>query len=284
MVVVGPAHRAPVHGLALSSASGFATPLGVVPTDPDLTAELRARPAVYVDDIAHGPEHCIEVQLPFLQRVLGPGWSVVPALAADVSTELLADVLEPLWGARDTLVVVSTDLSHYHPIDVARGLDRRTAASIVTRSWEDIGREHACGSVPLRAALELARRHHHQGRSARRADVGRHGRDGRSRGRVRQLRGEVIAMDVLSRHDLATLVSVARSAARAAVVDGRTWWADPDDVPDGRCTSREPPSSRSDSAAACVAASARSIRRSRWSARWPTGPALRRCTIHASRR
>ena len=162
VVVVGPAHRAPVHGLALSSASGFATPLGVVPTDPDLTAELMARPAVYVDDMAHGPEHCIEVQLPFLQRVLGPGWSVVPALAADVSTELLADVLEPLWGARDTLVVVSTDLSHYHPIDVARGLDRRTAASIVTRSWEDIGREHACGSVPLRAALELARRHHHQ--------------------------------------------------------------------------------------------------------------------------
>lgn len=161
VMVVGPAHRLPVRGLALSSASGFATPLGVVPVDTDAVAALLSRPSVYIDDLAHGPEHCIEVHLPFLQRALGSDWSLVPALAADIAAESLADVLSLVWGAPDTLVIVSTDLSHYHPIDVARTLDQRTAAAIVTRSWEEIGREHACGAVPLRAALELARRGRH---------------------------------------------------------------------------------------------------------------------------
>ena len=143
---------------ASSSASSFETPLGVVPTDTDAIGDLLRRGAAFVDDMAHGPEHCVEVQLPFLQRVLGPEWTLVPALAGDVPTETLADALAPLWEMAETLVIVSTDLSHYHPLEVARELDRRTAEAIVSRTWEEIGREHACGAVPLRAVLELARR------------------------------------------------------------------------------------------------------------------------------
>ncbi len=177
VVVVGPAHRVPVSGLALSSATGFATPLGVIPLDGCAATTLLERPGVYIDDRAHAPEHSIEVHLPFLQRVLGEGWTLVPVIAGagagpagagptgpagapgPETTALLADALDTLWGTAGTLFVISTDLSHYHDALTARRLDRATAHTIVAGEWERLDSDDACGAVPVRCALELARRH-----------------------------------------------------------------------------------------------------------------------------
>jgi MEMO1 family protein len=159
VVVIGPAHRVAVRGLAVSSADGFATPLGVVKVDHAATQQLLDCNGVQVDDRAHAPEHSIEVHLPFLQRTLGDGWTLVPVLAAGVRPPEFADALEPFWGAPGTLCVVSTDLSHYHDVVTARELDRDTALKILDVAWELLDPDDACGVVPVRGALELARRH-----------------------------------------------------------------------------------------------------------------------------
>lgn len=162
VVVIGPAHRVAVDGLALSSARGFATPLGRVPLDHIANGVLARHSGVHTDDWAHAEEHSIEVHLPFLQRVLGDHWSLVPIVAGRASTALVADVLDTVWGADGTLVVVSTDLSHYHDAPTAQQMDAATAAAIVAEHWEAVDSEHACGAVPVRGALELASRHHEQ--------------------------------------------------------------------------------------------------------------------------
>jgi predicted class III extradiol MEMO1 family dioxygenase len=113
---------------------------------------------VHVDDAAHRDEHSLEVHLPFLQRVLGDRWSLIPALAGAATAGAVADALSPFWGAESTLVVVSTDLSHYHDLPTARQLDRGTAVAIEAAAWEQLGPEDACGVVPVRGALELSRR------------------------------------------------------------------------------------------------------------------------------
>ncbi|MDO8388892.1 MAG: AmmeMemoRadiSam system protein B [Actinomycetota bacterium] len=159
VVVIGPAHRVPVHGLALSSAAAFATPLGPVPIDHIANGLLARRAGVYTDDGAHELEHSIEVHLPFLQRVLGLDWSLVPIIAGAASATMVADALEMVWGADGTLVVVSTDLSHYHDQRTASRMDAETAAMIVSAQWEEVDGDHACGAVPVRGALELTRRH-----------------------------------------------------------------------------------------------------------------------------
>jgi AmmeMemoRadiSam system protein B len=161
VVVVGPAHRVPVHHLALSSDDAFATPLGEIAIDLAVNRALLEHGAK-IDDRAHGHEHSIEVHLPFLQRVLGDGWSLVPMIAGSGSATAIADALTDLWGAEGTLVVISSDLSHYHDLHTARRLDRDTAAAIVAAAWEQLGSDDACGAVPLRGALELARRHGEQ--------------------------------------------------------------------------------------------------------------------------
>ena len=159
VVVVGPPHRVPVRGLALSSADAWDTPLGRVTIDRDACDVLLARAGVYVDDRAHAAEHSIEVHVPFLQRVLGEGWQLVPVIAGGPEAEALADSLSPLWGADRTVVVVSTDLSHYHPQATARMIDRVTAEAIVAAQWEALDSDQACGASGVRAALELTRRH-----------------------------------------------------------------------------------------------------------------------------
>lgn len=159
VVVAGPAHRVPVRGMVLSSASAFATPLGEVPVDVAANEALAAAGRAWVDDLAHAQEHSVEVQLPFLQRVLAPGWTFVPVVAGAASAEQVADALEPLWGAPGTLVVLSSDLSHYLDLARARRIDAVTADAIQRRAWEEIGSDQACGVVPVRGGLELARRH-----------------------------------------------------------------------------------------------------------------------------
>lgn len=158
VVVLGPAHRVRVEGLALSGADAWRTPLGDVVLDAASRDLLATHPACAVHDAAHAPEHSLEVQVPFLQRALAPGFTLVPLLVSRADARVVADVLGLLWGPT-TLVVVSTDLSHYEDIDTARRLDRATAARIVTRDGGHIGPYDACGAYAVRGLLEYARRH-----------------------------------------------------------------------------------------------------------------------------
>ncbi len=164
VVVVGVPHRAPVRGLALCSAEAWDTPLGRIAVDADAAAALLTHPGAYLDDRAHAHEHSLEVHLPFLQRVLVDGWRLLPVIAGGAmdaaDTGHLADLLAPWWGAARTLVVVSTDLSHYQPQRAARALDEATAADIEAARWELLDGARACGASGVRAALELTRRHH----------------------------------------------------------------------------------------------------------------------------
>jgi AmmeMemoRadiSam system protein B len=158
VVLLGPAHRVWVDGISVPSADAFATPLGIVPVDDLFRRRALAFPQVRVGDRAHASEHALEVQLPFLQRVLGE-FSVLPLVVGDASTDDVAQVIDALWGGNETLVVVSSDLSHYHDYDTARSLDARTAAAIVAGNGDAIRDDDACGARPVRGLLEAARHH-----------------------------------------------------------------------------------------------------------------------------
>jgi AmmeMemoRadiSam system protein B len=148
VVLLGPAHRAPLRGLALPSADRLATPLGEVPVDKDAIARIADLPQVQVMDQAHSEEHSLEVHLPFLQTVLDH-FSLVP---------LVGEVLERLWDGPETLIVISSDLSHYHDYDTARRLDSATSRAIEQLRPQDIGYEQACGRIPINGLLHVARK------------------------------------------------------------------------------------------------------------------------------
>lgn len=157
VVLLGPSHHVPVRGLALSSADGWQSPLGLVPLDTDAASELRRLPHVEVDDTAHAFEHSLEVQIPFLQAVLSD-FSLIPIAVGAATPEEVAAVIDALWTDPDTLVVVSTDLSHYHPYLEAVERDARTSTAIVGLRSQDIGDRDACGARPLRGLLHAAAR------------------------------------------------------------------------------------------------------------------------------
>ncbi len=155
VVLLGPAHRVAFRGMALPAANVFATPLGTVRVDREAAGALTGLPQVVRGDAPHADEHALEVQLPFLQSVLGE-FSLVPLVVGQASPGEVAQVLEALWGGPETLIVISTDLSHFHPYDEARGIDQATIARIVARS-PDIRHEEACGATPLNGLLALLR-------------------------------------------------------------------------------------------------------------------------------
>jgi AmmeMemoRadiSam system protein B len=155
VILLGPPHRVAVPGIATSSARGFATPLGDVALDADAVAEVAARPAVGYADRAHVPEHSLEVQLPFLQTVLAR-FTIVPLLVGAVPAAQVAQAIAPWWDAEDSLIVVSTDLSHYLDYDAARASDARTDAAIMALDPATIGPDDACGAYALRGLLHLA--------------------------------------------------------------------------------------------------------------------------------
>jgi AmmeMemoRadiSam system protein B/AmmeMemoRadiSam system protein A len=157
VVLLGPAHRARVQGLAAPTVAVFDTPLGPVRIDHEGMAPLRALPHVVFDDAPHAPEYSLEVQLPFLQAVLGGGFTLIPLAVGDAPPEAVAGVLDALWGGDETLIVISTDLSHFHTYDEAGRLDRETAGRIL-RLDTDIHPLRACGARPLNGALLAARR------------------------------------------------------------------------------------------------------------------------------
>ena len=157
VVLVGPAHRVWLRGLAATAADGFRTPLGDVPVDRDTVQRLLAMPQVRLLDEAHKDEHSLEVHLPFLQEVLGK-FSLVPLVAGEATDDGVADVLAACWGGPETLVVISSDLSHYLDYDTARRKDAATSRAIETLAPGDIGKDQACGRIPIRGLLTLARR------------------------------------------------------------------------------------------------------------------------------
>ncbi len=157
-VLLGPAHFAPVRGLAISGAPAFDTPLGRVPVDDEARAAALSLPGVAVDDYAHRPEHCLEVQLPFLQTLF-PDFTIVPLLVGDAALEEVAAVLERLWDGPETRIVISSDLSHYYDGRAARRLDDETAAAIVALRPERLRDDAACGREAIAGLLLAARRH-----------------------------------------------------------------------------------------------------------------------------
>lgn len=156
VVLLGPSHFVPFRGLAAPSADAFATPLGELPVDRGALASLADLPAVVERDDAHAREHSLELHLPFLQRVLGE-FTLVPLAVGLAEPAEVAAVLDRLWDGEETVVSVSTDLSHYLPYEEARRRDRATAEAIVGLRAEAIGPEDACGREPLRGLLVAAR-------------------------------------------------------------------------------------------------------------------------------
>ena len=159
VVLLGPAHQVGFTGLAVSSAQYFATPLGVIPVDQTGIDAILMLPQVHVRDDAHRDEHSLEVQLPFLQTVLGD-FKLIPLVVGEASAEVVAEVLERLWGSDDTLIVVSSDLSHYHDYKTARALDAATSRAIEQLRPDAIQYDQACGRNPINGLLVTARHHH----------------------------------------------------------------------------------------------------------------------------
>ncbi len=157
VVLLGPAHRVPLRGLALPSADRLATPLGEIPVDADAVARITDLPQVQIIDQAHSDEHSLEVHLPFLQMVL-EDFSVVPLAVGDATPEEVGEVLERLWDGPETLIVISSDLSHYHDYDTARELDNATSRAIEQLRPQDIGYDQACGRIPINGLLHVARK------------------------------------------------------------------------------------------------------------------------------
>lgn len=154
VILLGPMHRVWMPVMALSSAPVFLTPLGQVKVDAEAFEQAALLPEVSVSDRAHAEEHSLEVQLPFLQTLL-PQFTCLPLLVGEVAPSAVARVLERLWGGRETLIVVSSDLSHYHDYEDAEFLDKATCDAIVAGNFPLTG-EQACGCHALNGLLFLA--------------------------------------------------------------------------------------------------------------------------------
>ncbi len=157
VVLLGPSHRVPFRGLALTGRAAYRTPLGDVPLDTEGMDRLRDLPGVQELDSAHAREHSLEVHVPFLQEVLGD-FKLLPVVCGGADAETVAAALDAVWGGPETLIVVSTDLTHFLDYDTARHWDEKTARAVEHYDPEAIGDEQACGRVPLKGLLVAAER------------------------------------------------------------------------------------------------------------------------------
>jgi MEMO1 family protein len=156
VVLLGPTHRVYVQGIALPSNTHFATPLGNISIDTTALSELESNyPYVQFLDAAHEQEHSLEVHLPFLQKVLD-NFTLIPILVGDASPEQVASILNQLWGGEETLIVISSDLSHFLDYETACKKDSNTTKLIENFEYNKIGSEQACGCMPMRGLLKLA--------------------------------------------------------------------------------------------------------------------------------
>ena len=158
VVLLGPTHRVAVRGLALPGADAFDTPLGRVTLDAESARTLAHLPQVTISAQAHALEHSLEVQLPFLQSVL-PEFTLLPLAVGMATAEEVAEVLETVWGGEETLIVISSDLSHYLPYATAQRVDQATAQSILNLH-QPIPHDQACGGTPISGLIVAAQKHH----------------------------------------------------------------------------------------------------------------------------
>ncbi len=180
VVLVGPAHYARVPGIAVPSARVFKTPLGPVTVDQAGLAAVMDLPWLTVDDETHRREHSLEVQLPFLQTVLGE-FNLVPLAVGDAAPAQVAEVLERLWGGAETLIVVSSDLSHYHDDATAKKMDAATAAAIEAGDATRLDGAHACGYLGIAGLVQACSR---RGMEIQRLDLRNSGDTARCRREV----------------------------------------------------------------------------------------------------
>jgi len=157
VILLGPTHRVAVRGLALPGTDAFATPLGTVNIDQDAVRRIAQLPQVTVSPQAHALEHSLEVHLPFLQTLL-PDFTLLPLAVGMASAEEVAEVLEAVWGGPETLIVVSSDLSHYLPYDAAMTTDSNTAKAILCLE-QTVTHQQACGGTPINGLVAAARHH-----------------------------------------------------------------------------------------------------------------------------
>ena len=148
VVLLGPAHRVYLQGAAASSATLWRTPLGDI--------RLDVPSGIPVSDVAHAQEHCLEVQLPFLQVILDD-FLLTPLVVGDATGKEIANLLESLWGGPETLIVISSDLSHYENYKTANRMDSATSQAIVTLDPDGLSSDSACGRIPIRGLLQLAK-------------------------------------------------------------------------------------------------------------------------------
>jgi len=168
VILLGPAHRVYLRGLALPTVDQFQTPLGKIDLDTKTIQKLVDDfPQVSLSDKAHAEEHSLEVQLPFLQQVLA-SFRLIPLVVGDASKREVADVIEHLWGGEECLIIISTDLSHFHPYDEAKKLDTITAHHIEAFQGDKVGDHAACGRIPMRGLLHVAKE---KGMSIQRFDL-----------------------------------------------------------------------------------------------------------------
>ena len=158
VILLGPSHRVPLEGIATSSADYFATPLGNIPINRKLTEEINELPFVSELDQAHSMEHSLEVHLPFLQLTLNE-FTLVPIVAGDASPDDVSQLISVACRADDTLLVISSDLSHYHDYQTAKRLDQDTCDAIESLDIRGVDSQHACGYIPVRGLLAYAKQH-----------------------------------------------------------------------------------------------------------------------------
>jgi AmmeMemoRadiSam system protein B len=155
VILLGPSHRYPFRGIAVPQADYFVTPLGQVKIDHEIIAKISHQLQITVSDEAHAQEHSLEVQLPFLQILL-KNFSLVPLIVGMSDANQVAKVLELLWDGKETMIVVSSDLSHYHEYKTAQQMDKQAAQAILDLNPNALKEEHACGRTPIKGLLHVA--------------------------------------------------------------------------------------------------------------------------------
>jgi len=156
VVLLGPSHRIRMRGIAASGMQQFATPLGNIPLDNQAIEAILTLPQVTILDQAHAYEHSLEVQLPFLQEILA-NFTLIPLVVGEETPEKIGEVIEKLWGGPETLIVISSDLSHYLEYLTAQKMDKLTSTAIENLCSEDIHHEQACGRNPINGLLHVAK-------------------------------------------------------------------------------------------------------------------------------
>ena len=277
VVLLGPTHRVAVRGLAAPSAQAFATPLGQVRVDGDAIASVRDLPQVVVNDAAHALEHSLEVQLPFLQEMLGD-FALAPFAVGTASVQEVAQVLERLWGGPETLIVISTDLSHYHAYEQARAIDGATIERIAGFAT-DLDHDEACGATPLNGLLLFSKQKNLLLKLLAACNSG-----DTAGGKERVVGYSSFALYEGGEVSLEEAGKVLLSIARGAIEERAGRKKEREKC--RRCGSPKPapPSSPSPSPASCAAASAASRRRARWARTWRRTRSVLRFATRASPR